>query len=450
MHEVGHALGFLSESWPLFRNADVNRTPRTPRNPANPSLPADAYKVTTNCNGQVLTTYVPSNNTVAYFSERGMAQCAVPAGLGNPLNCVAKFVTPEAVAAARWYFDCPTLNGAELENQMTTACDLQGSHWEQRIFGQDFLSSYLQHRMVLSPLTIAALVDSGWYQSNYRATDWMRPQSDYGFRQGCNFATQTCIDALTTTPLASTPQHFFTTPDRNEASNNAVCVPDARGVSYTSTATYNGNLPPQFQYFAGQPTKGGNSLATSDYCPVPQTYSNEVCFHTAAAAPRSIGYAGGAMALNAACLNSTLFDQIYNPAPQGASCYPLTCVDANTLNITVAPASSYHAPTILVCTSATIGRPMTVPGYSGMLPCPDPARFCGQTYKYAGSSQPAAATAAPWPFPNASPTPTPTPTPPAPSPSPSNGAQGKTSMTSIAASALIAAVLALAALGPRS
>ena len=36
MHEMLHALGFTSDSWPLFRFGDAAMTPRTPRNPLYP------------------------------------------------------------------------------------------------------------------------------------------------------------------------------------------------------------------------------------------------------------------------------------------------------------------------------------------------------------------------------------------------------------------------------
>lgn len=45
MHEMAHALGFSSTSWPLFRGSDAPRTPRTPRDPMYPFQPAAQYKV---------------------------------------------------------------------------------------------------------------------------------------------------------------------------------------------------------------------------------------------------------------------------------------------------------------------------------------------------------------------------------------------------------------------
>jgi hypothetical protein len=36
LHELGHALGFSAQYWPLFRQNDANRAPRTPRDPYLP------------------------------------------------------------------------------------------------------------------------------------------------------------------------------------------------------------------------------------------------------------------------------------------------------------------------------------------------------------------------------------------------------------------------------
>jgi hypothetical protein len=42
LHELGHALGFSAQYWPLFRQNDANRTPRTPRDPYLPGRVASA------------------------------------------------------------------------------------------------------------------------------------------------------------------------------------------------------------------------------------------------------------------------------------------------------------------------------------------------------------------------------------------------------------------------
>eukprot|EP00966_Prymnesium_polylepis_P311054 7186504-Prymnesium_polylepis.1 len=113
VHEMLHALGFTSSSWPLFRMPD-GRTPRTPRG-SDGSVP---YTANYTCpTGAVGTVRVPATNTIAVGSERGVT--------------VARMVTPKVRSVARDVFGCDTLGGAELENQPTWLGSCWGSHWEQ-------------------------------------------------------------------------------------------------------------------------------------------------------------------------------------------------------------------------------------------------------------------------------------------------------------------------------
>lgn len=269
MHEMAHALGFSSASWPLFR--DSTGTPRTPRDANRPDRPLSTYQYTYSCQSQTYSPYIPAATTVNYFQERG-ATCVYNATMVPTTNCVHKMVTPAALAAARFYFNCSTLNGAELENQMTTACDLQGSHWEQRIFSTELMASYAQHNLQITPMTLAAFEDSGWYRPVYTAADWLRPGSDWGFAQGCNFATTKCLTG--TTPLG-TPAHFGATAAGTNT-NNAMCTTDRRALAFVQISDWSGSLPTQYQYFSGFPARGG-SLDVLDYCPAVTAYSNALC-----------------------------------------------------------------------------------------------------------------------------------------------------------------------------
>ena len=101
VHEVLHALGFSSASWPLFRDNDG--TPRTPRNAAG-NVPLQSY---TCPDGTAGSFRVPSEGTIKVSTERGVG--------------VAKMVTPRVTAVGRDLFGCDTLEGVELENQPTSA-----------------------------------------------------------------------------------------------------------------------------------------------------------------------------------------------------------------------------------------------------------------------------------------------------------------------------------------
>ncbi len=80
---------------------------------------------------------MPSNSTVKIFYERG--------------HSVAKLTTPNVLAFVREYFQCDTLNGAELEDQESTCF---GNFWEERIFESEIMRSALSFRNHLSALTL--------------------------------------------------------------------------------------------------------------------------------------------------------------------------------------------------------------------------------------------------------------------------------------------------------
>jgi hypothetical protein len=73
---------------------------------------------------------LPANTTLQLFEERGLH--------------VAKLVTPRVMQVARNYFDCPGLNGVELENQPTSSGSCYGSHWEERLFEQELMTALAQ------------------------------------------------------------------------------------------------------------------------------------------------------------------------------------------------------------------------------------------------------------------------------------------------------------------
>ena len=47
---------------------------------------------------------------------------------------------PTVLQEVRDFFDCPSLEGAELENQEGNGCSIVGSHWEQRVFAGELMS----------------------------------------------------------------------------------------------------------------------------------------------------------------------------------------------------------------------------------------------------------------------------------------------------------------------
>ena len=376
-HELNHALGFNSGSWPLWRETD-GTTPRTPRDTYGD--PASTFYYT--CNGD-RSASVTSESTVAFFAERGMSKCSQPAMSEADAksdftlsNCVHRIVTPTVKLAARAHFGCDSLAGAELENHLTTPCGPMGSHWEQRVLNTELMGSYVQHTALISAMTLALHEDSGWYKANYDATapharnTWRA--GDWGFKQGCAFATAKCLDSSSTppTPVAASPPHFY---GAAHASSSLVCSSDRAFAGYVAVVDNAANLPTQYQYFSSAPKKGGN-LDALDYCPSAQPYSNSFeCGRASLQPSSSTNYLGETYGASSACFSSTLIKSGSSPSA-GAACYAFSCSNSGqTVTVTVVTSTT---PKTVTCVAADAGATKSVAGFDGMLTCPDPALLC--------------------------------------------------------------------------
>lgn len=381
MHELNHALGFSSSSWPLWRNTDVARTPRTPRDAGDPTQVDDAYIATYTCGGGTQQAAVASLSTITYSSERGMTCGALsdfPDGIYPADSCVARVVTPHVAAVSRAFFGCPSLPGAELENH-NPGCQIVGSHWEQRVFNSELMASYVAHSLLLSPVTLALHEDSGWYTANYSAADTFLPQSDYGFKQGCAYAKDSkCLTGSGEVPVGiGSPPHYYGS-TRSTDSGNTICTTDRLAIARTTVVSYSTALSTQFQYFSTHSTYGG-SLDAPDFCPYPAAYSNTRCWapEDASASTQLMGMIfGGAGSM---CFISTLttVGSFY-----GSGCYSTSCVAVGggwNLQVSVQPPGGGALVTV-TCSSA--GQTRSVSGFSGSLTCPDPAVVCAERQQY--------------------------------------------------------------------
>ena len=243
IHEVAHVLGHSSNSYRFFWDADTGKE-RTPR-------PFEARTVT--CVDDIERNLIlPSEDTMK-FSQAANGQR------------YASIVTPKVRQIARNQFDCPSMEGAPLENQPTGTDSCTGDHWDERLFYPEALSGVISPTTnVLSHLTLALMEDSGWYRANYTQGQ-MNP---WGLGAGCDFVNQPC--------LASNANGDPTIP---EYSKGYFCSEgDKRGCSPALTHKMActvidyyyilpRNLPPErFQYFLNDVTKGGPRQA--DFCPV--------------------------------------------------------------------------------------------------------------------------------------------------------------------------------------
>ena len=95
--------------------------------------------------------------------------------------------SPKVVAAARRHYNCPTLEGVELEDN---GGELSvHSHWESRIMDGDIMVSLVDRvDFTISEITLALFEDSGWYETKNYTGGLFRA----GKGRGCSFLTLDC------------------------------------------------------------------------------------------------------------------------------------------------------------------------------------------------------------------------------------------------------------------
>ncbi|KAL7534587.1 hypothetical protein ACHAXR_005971 [Thalassiosira sp. AJA248-18] len=240
-HEFTHVLGMNSDDFPFFYSHATGK-PRTPRDDWNQPPQKQALCVDGSTRQNVL---MPSEDTV------------LPVMTTN--GYIAYEVVTETVRnVVRNQFDCQSAAGGRLENQPTADTDCFGSHWDHRLFNNDYMAAvYTGSTQYITALTLALLEDSGWYLSNYE----MATNSPFGLGAGCAFLEEKCIQNST---LPKWAEGTFC----NDSASIG-CTPDKHLVAYCDISQWGGNLPSGYQYFDDPSTGGG--LQQRDFCPAYST-----------------------------------------------------------------------------------------------------------------------------------------------------------------------------------
>ena len=284
LHELGHILGFNSHSLAHFRDKDTME-PLTKRVEGG-----DVPDVTVECAGVKegrgkSSIPLPSENILKFGTKRNGVR-------------VAQVVTPTVRQIARNRFDCPDLEGAELEsaafhfntfmyhktngdedgneneddngsegNIIMNDPNCIGDHWERRLFKNDIMNPIIDpaiSKTLISPLTLAYFIDSGWYQVDssraYSADTW-------GRGAGCDFVNKPCIEKG---KKVSTKNSKFFCSKRPDDNNGGVkfdgCTNDLLSKAVCDVTEFTKELPREYQYFNFE--KMGGFDADLDYCPI--------------------------------------------------------------------------------------------------------------------------------------------------------------------------------------
>lgn len=179
-------------------------------------------------------------------------------------ECTFAISTPTVVAMTRNFFDCSTMVGAELENQSdrtVSSCTLLDSHWKQRVFGDEFMTpSATGGLQYVSAITFAFLDDTGWYRMNYGLTTTLHPGSFWGYKKGCPFVNEKCMNDAGI-PVSPLKDKFFCSTEA-VGTHKRVCSSHAFHKVNCIVGNRRDDLPTLYRY----PGKG--PFGRWDYCPV--------------------------------------------------------------------------------------------------------------------------------------------------------------------------------------
>uniref|UniRef100_A0A0X3NMF4 Leishmanolysin-like peptidase n=2 Tax=Schistocephalus solidus TaxID=70667 RepID=A0A0X3NMF4_SCHSO len=245
-HEMLHILGFSSSLYAFFRGPTGE--PLTPRQlfPPNPNL---------GWFDQSRGVYKWSEGVIKLVVRNWTSSCGVFPKVAHLLR------TPTVLRVAREYFDCPSLEGVELEDHHLPGVSL--SHWETRLLGNDLMTPTYTNAFALSKLTLALMEDTGWYLANYSSADDL----PWGFGRGCLFATGSCFQFMseqTKQRQSTAPFCYDSQLTRPASPVHVSCLPGGSSFGYCNLVRHRETLPPEYTYFASpNPFKTSFSLASA-------------------------------------------------------------------------------------------------------------------------------------------------------------------------------------------
>ncbi|XP_066431385.1 leishmanolysin-like peptidase [Eleutherodactylus coqui] len=254
-HEIIHALGFSAGLFALYY--DDTGVPLTPRN--MDGLPHFSKS---------LGVYQWSEKVVQSVTRNWHVR-----GSKVVQHNVYLLVTPRVTEEVRNHFDCPTLEGMELENQGGMGTEL--NHWEKRLLENEAMTGSHTQNRVFSRITLALMEDTGWYRANYS----MAQKLDWGRGKGCDFAMKSCkfwIDQQIRKKQNVSP--FCDTLRGNPL--KLTCRQDHKAVAICNLQRFPKSLPLEYQYFDHIPgilhedlAYYGGAVEIADFCPFTQEFS---------------------------------------------------------------------------------------------------------------------------------------------------------------------------------
>ncbi|KAL8570983.1 hypothetical protein ACOMHN_037843 [Nucella lapillus] len=223
-HEILHALGFTAGLYAFYRDADGK--PLTERS-ALTGKPA-------NFDGK-RAMYIWSDKVVKMLTRMDWSTHA-----GTMPKIVNMMVTPKVKREVRRHFNCPSLEGAELEDQGIDGTAI--THWEKRVFENEAMTGTYTQNSVISRITLAMMEDTGWYKADYS----MAEDYEWGRGLGCEFVTKSCYHWISTRLARNeTIYPYCRRVKRGELWTD--CTHNRHAVALCNLVEYQNPLPVQYQ-----------------------------------------------------------------------------------------------------------------------------------------------------------------------------------------------------------
>jgi len=262
---------------------------------------------------------------------------------GNQFSVqISAINTPTLLQLASGHYQCANLSGIGVELEDSGDLGTAGSHWENRIVGNEYMSGYANKLMPVSYLTLSLFADMGWYQVNFSNAEYW----GWGKDQGCSWLTGRCENTW------NSPGYFCGTYE------TFGCSADRLGYGNCYVTLSSSLLPAYYQHFTNT-KKGGYPPA--DYCTFisPSMY----CTNASEIGDASVFEIFGASSL---CYEYTSESDILAPIPS-AACYPSKC-ELGTLQL-------YVNQTWIIC-PLNGGLVNVSDLQDGVLNCPRTSQIC--------------------------------------------------------------------------
>ncbi|EKF27301.1 surface protease GP63, putative, partial [Trypanosoma cruzi marinkellei] len=169
--------------------------------------------------------------------------------------------SPKVKEMVRSYYNCPRLEGMELEDEGGEGIEM--SHWKKRSAVDELMSSD-EGIGYYSVLTLAAFEDMGVYKANYSMAEILW----WGNNSGCGLLEKKCL----TEGITDYPDLFC---NKFPDDTYKLCTYDRLSLGSCNVWRYDEPLPEEYQYFANP--KLGSAFKFMDICPFVEAYSNTGC-----------------------------------------------------------------------------------------------------------------------------------------------------------------------------